>query len=274
MMATLNFAARFGRLRLPGLAAMAAALACVTALRAEPPSGAGSSAETQAAARFHSSYKEAYARWQAQSTNAGLAWQFSRAAFDWAELATNDSQRAELAEQGIAAGRQAILVNAKSAPGHLYLALNFGQLARTKLLGALKLVEEMEESFKKSIELDPKFDYAGAHRSLGILYRDAPGWPTSIGSRSKARLHLRQAVELCPEYPGNQIAYMESLLKWGDKKTIQTEVKAVEDSLAAARTQFSGDRWVLDWVAWNQRWEKVKTKAEVVAARGTGEEEK
>ena len=65
--------------------------------------------------------------------------------------------------------------------------MNLGQLARTELLGALKLVKEMEREFKTAADLDKQFDYAGPERCLGLLYRDAPGWPASIGSRRKAR---------------------------------------------------------------------------------------
>ncbi len=77
--------------------------------------------------------------------------------------------------------------NPNSAPAHYYLAMNLGQLARTEFLGALKLVREMEREFKTAAELDAQFDFAGPERSLGLLYRDAPGWPVSIGSKRKAR---------------------------------------------------------------------------------------
>src|SRR5207248_6916974 len=108
-------------------------------------------------------------------------------------------RRAEIAEQGIAAARQGIERAPRLAAPHYYLALNLGQLARTKKLGALRLVDEMEAELKAAIALDPKFDYAGPHRSLGLLYADAPGWPTSIGNHSKARQHLHTAIELSPE---------------------------------------------------------------------------
>src|SRR5947208_15493408 len=111
------------------------------------------------------------------------------ACFDWADLVESNSHRAEIAEQGISAARQALKLEPKMGAAHYYLGLNLGQLARTKKIGALKLVGEMEREFLAAIDLDPKFDFAGAHRSLGLLYLDAPGWPASIGNRTKARLH-------------------------------------------------------------------------------------
>src|SRR5690349_6743691 len=148
--------------------------------------------------RFHRVYVEAKSHSRKLTNDAEAAWQYARACFDRADFTANDDQRAAFAEEGIAASRRAIALQPNSAAGHYYLALNSGQLAQTKLWGALQLIDGMEEAWKKTIELDAKFDYAGAHRSLTLLYRDAPGWPTSVGSRSKARLHIQKALQLSP----------------------------------------------------------------------------
>ncbi|MCX6930190.1 MAG: hypothetical protein NT154_44320 [Verrucomicrobia bacterium] len=60
----------------------------------------------------------------------------------------------ETADQGIAACRLAIMRETNSAPAHYYLGLNLGQLARTKGLGALKLVDQMEREFNRAHDLD------------------------------------------------------------------------------------------------------------------------
>ena len=212
-------------------------------------------------------YDEAKARYQKETNNVDAAWEFGRAAFDLADIATNDTQRAALAQEGIDACRHGIRLDPKSPGAHYYLGLNLGQLAQTKLLGALKLVDQMEESWKTTLQLDPKFDYAGGHRTLGVLYRDAPGWPTSVGSRSKARQHLQKAVEICPEYPGNRLSLFEAYAKWGEKKLVQAQTNATEEFLKAARQKLTGEAWALDWRDWDKRWEKIKTKCVTVAAR-------
>jgi len=212
-------------------------------------------------------YDEAKARFQKETNSVEAAWEFGRATFDLADLSTNDTQRAALAHEGIDACRHGVRLDPESAGAHYYLGLNYGQLAQTKLLGAIKLVDSMEESWKKTIQLDPKFDYAGGHRTLGVLYRDAPGWPTSIGSRSKARQHLQKAVELCPEYPGNRLSLFEAYAKWGEKKAVQAQVKETEEFLKAARQRLTGEDWTLDWQDWDQRWEKIKARCAIVAAR-------
>src|SRR6266568_4837895 len=131
------------------------------------------SGRTTEEARAERIYFAARARLAHATNRAEAAWQFARACFDWAEFAAGNAPRAQIAIEGIAACRHAIALNPQLAAPYYYLALNLGQLARTKKLGALKLVEEMETNFKAAIALDPAFDYAGAHRSLGLLYLDA-----------------------------------------------------------------------------------------------------
>jgi tetratricopeptide (TPR) repeat protein len=212
-------------------------------------------------ARARRQFIEAEWHFRVETTNAEAAWQFGRAAFDWAEFATNNSQRAAIAEQGIAACRQLTAREPRLAAAHYYLALNLGKLAdATRNLGGLKLVMEMEREFKVVRQLDPGFDYAGADRSLGMLYRDAPGWPISVGSRSKARVHLRKAVELAPDYPDNRLCLLETYLEWGDKKAARAELARVEETLRIARRNFSGDQWAASWRDWDKRLEQIKAR--------------
>ncbi|HVY72247.1 MAG TPA: hypothetical protein VHH73_20100, partial [Verrucomicrobiae bacterium] len=150
----------------------------------------------------------------------------------------------------------------KLAAGHYYLAMDLGQLARTKSIGALRIVEEMEKEFKIARLLDEKFDYGGSDRSLGMLYRDVPGWPTSIGSRAKARLHLQKAVELSPEYPGNHLELASAQRQFGDKRELQKSVEILRELLPAARSKFTGEDWAAAWLDWNQMWRDIEPAAE------------
>jgi tetratricopeptide (TPR) repeat protein len=199
--------------------------------------------------------------YEAQPTNSVMAWQFARAAFDRAEFATNDTERAGLAVQGIGTCRKAIAADPKSAPAHYYLGMNLGQLARTKLLGALPLVDEMESSFKTARQLDEQFDYAGPDRNLGQLYFQAPGWPASVGSQSKARKHLERAVELDPGYPENRLNLAFGHLKWRDKKPLQRELESIEKLWPVAKTNFTGAEWDAAWLDWQQRYDQLREKA-------------
>ena len=168
-------------------------------------------------------------------------------------FATNDTERAALANLGIAACRPLVAREPKLADGHYYLAMNLGQLARTEYLGALALVREMEPEFKAAGELDARLDHAGPKRNLGLLYRDAPGWPVSVGNPSKAQSLLKQAVRLAPDFPENYLHLIESYLKWNELDDAERQLRALDAIWPAARTNLVGDQWEHSWDNWSIR---------------------
>jgi tetratricopeptide (TPR) repeat protein len=210
--------------------------------------------------RAQKAYEVARDAYRAAPQNDEAVWRYGRAIFDLAEFAKNDDAREELALEGIAVCRALVTRSPRHAAGHYYLGMNLGQLARTKTLGALSIVREMESVFKRSAELDNKVHYSGADRCLGILYLEAPGWPTSIGSKSKARLHLQRCVELSPEYPDNHLELMEAYVEWRDTKALQKAAKAYEELLPQAHETFTGERWEENWLDWNKRWQAIQNK--------------
>ncbi len=212
--------------------------------------------------RVHNSYVEAMGKLALDPTNSQTAWHFARACFERADFSTNDAQRATLAEQGITASKRAIELSSNSAAAYFYLGVNLGQLARTKLFTALGLLDEMEAAWQKSIALDAKFNYAAAERSLGLLYLDAPGWPLSLGSRSKARQHLQKATERVPDYPENHLCWLEAQLKWGETKSVTAQLPTMETMMQSARTNLTSEHWSRDWEDWDARWKRIKAKAE------------
>jgi hypothetical protein len=205
------------------------------------------------AAFARSEFQRAQIQFLSDANNPTNAWQFARAAFDFAEFATNDTERATLANQGIVACRTLVAREPEIAAGHYYLAMNLGQLARTKFLGALALVKEMEPEFKTAGDLDAQLDHAGPERNLGLLYRDAPGWPASIGNPSKAQSLLKQAVKLAPDYPENYLHLIESYLKWNEPDGAKKELRALDAIWPAARTNLTGEKWEQSWDNWSMR---------------------
>src|SRR5438132_12162741 len=97
----------------------------------------GLAATENPAARARKIFQDAQTRYQKEPRNAEAVWQFARACFDLADLATNNAQRIEVAEKGIAACKQLLSRDPQSAPGHYYLGMNLGQVAQTRGLGAL-----------------------------------------------------------------------------------------------------------------------------------------
>ena len=219
---------------------------------------------TNAAARAEGGFQKLRRSHQLNPTNAEAAWQFARACFDWAEFATNDTQRAQVAQLGIKASRELLGRNSNNIQAHYYLGMNLGQLARTKSLGALPIVDEMEIEFKAARTLDEKFDFAGPDRNLGLLYLDAPSIG-SIGSRSKARTHLQRAVELAPEFPENRLNLAEARVRWRDLEGARRELDALEARLNHAQAQFTGEAWSTAWADWERRLQKLRPQLQTAS---------
>jgi len=239
---------------------LAALIGCATGEKRSAGAEIKPNAPDSPVARAQRALNEAQRRHRSEPTNAVAAWKLSRACFDRAEFATDHAERAALANRGITAARQALARGSNAAPAHYYLGMNLGQLARTKTLGALKLVDQMEREFHLARALDERFDFAGPHRNLGLLYLEAPTI-ASVGDRGKARLHLQRAAELCPDYPENRLNLLEAYLRWNDRAEMRRELKAIEALWPAARTNFTGEAWVGAWRDWVRRREELARKA-------------
>jgi len=210
--------------------------------------------------RAETEFRRAQSELNTKTNDPVAAWQFARACFDRADFAANDNQRAALATRGIDVCRQVLARDPKVAAAHYYLAMNLGQLARTKTLGALKLVKEMEVEFKAAIDLNDRLDFGGPARSLGMLYRDAPGWPTSIGSKRKARTYIEQAAKIAPAFPENHMVLAESYLKWRDPDAARQELEALDILWPDAQKSFTGEIWERDWADWTERRDALRKK--------------
>lgn len=228
-----------------------------------PISGDGDEAtvdKTTPAERAAGAYIEARTAHFNDRTDATAAWQFARACFDRAFAIESKPMRAAFAEEGIAAARAATQADPKSAPGFYYLALNVGQLASTKTLGALALVEEMEKHLLHARSLDMTFDHGGPDRTLGLLYRDAPGWPLSVGSRKKARQHLEAALAIAPDYFENRLNLLETFIEWREKAEAVAEYGRTAELLPEARTSLAGPQWETSWADWDHRWPEAEAR--------------
>ncbi len=203
--------------------------------------------------RFEAAFVEERAQWLAATNDHQVAWHFSRAAYDWADAQTSNRDRARIAQIGINAANAALALRPGCAEGHYFRALNLGQLAQTKTLGALKIVVRIEASFLAARAADEHFDQAGADRGLGLLYLEAPGWPTSVGNHDKARKHLERAVELVPIHPGNRLALAEAHLKWREPGAARLQLDALDRDWSANRLRLSGPQWEADWRVWQAR---------------------
>ncbi len=114
------------------------------------------------------------------------------------------------------------------ADGHYWLALNLCGLA--EFSGArrgLTLVPQIIEEMEHSLEVNPSYEQAGAHRVLGRIYYACPGWPLSVGDIHESLEHLSSAVALAPENSTNHLFLAETLLKLGKKEEARQELEQV-----------------------------------------------
>ena len=180
-------------------------------------------------------------------------WQLARAAFDLADVTPREKEKARLAEIGRAASRAAIKESPANAPAHYYLALCSGELAQAKAVGGLRLIHEIQSEFEAARVLDENFDHAGPDRGLGLLFLEAPGWPTSVGDRKKARAHLERAVVLAPEYPENRLALLDLMVRVKDHRGAVAQMAAIESMWSKAKAQLTGEEWASAWRDWEHR---------------------
>ena len=232
------------------------AIGCVVFLGLCAAGNANGAETSTPAARAEGRFQEAQRRYYEQPTSLQAAVKAAQTAFDWAEFASRDAQRADIAQFGIAAGKNAVAASPTNAAAHYWLGMNYAQLARTKSLGALRLVRDMETELLRAVELDGSVDFAGPHRILGLLYRDAPGWPTSVGSKKKARQHLERSVQIAPEFPENHLSLLETYEEWGEKENLARHLPATQTSLDKARQTFTGEEWEEEWSDWEKRMKK------------------
>ena len=200
---------------------------------------------------FHRAEKD----FSASTNFPAAALELARTSFDFAELATNSAQCAEIAQRGIGVCRHWLAHEPQSAAAHYYLAMNLGKLAEAEApsLGAYKLVHEVEHEFTTAAALDVRFDFAGPARNLGELYFQAPGWPLSIGSNHKALECFERALTLAPDYPENLLNLAEARLKWRQYKEFLVVMEKLELLWPAARVRFTGENWERSWLDWQTR---------------------
>lgn len=206
-------------------------------------------------ARAEAAYAIAMKAYQADTNSPAAAGTAGKASAALADLATNDTQRAQVARSGIAVCQQLLALASNSVPGHYYLAINLGQLAKAEApsFSAYRRVHEVEREFLAAAKLDAQFDHAGPARSLGLLYFEAPGWPWSVGSKSRAREWLERAAQLAPDYPANPLSLAEAQLKWRERAEAEKSLKKIDEIWPAAQTNYVGEAWQEEWQDWDAR---------------------
>jgi tetratricopeptide (TPR) repeat protein len=119
--------------------------------------------------------------------------------------------------------------------GHYWLAMNLCGQADVggKLLGH-RLLPRILEELQRAVALDAAYDQAGAHRVLGRIFYEAPGWPLSVGDLQKSLQHLKAAVRLAPATSTNHLFLAQTLSRLNEAGLARQELEQVLKSTRGA----------------------------------------
>ena len=162
---------------------------------------------------------------RAERTN--LLVRAARLCFLLGELSPKEDKR-QYFEKGRGYGETLAMEQPAWAEGHYWLALNLCGLAE---LGGprrgLKLVPLIIEAMEQALQVNPAYDQAGPHRTLGRIYFECPAWPLSVGDLHKSLRHLTAAVTIAPQNSTNHLFLAETLFKLGKKAEAREELDQV-----------------------------------------------
>jgi hypothetical protein len=146
-----------------------------------------------------------------------------------------DSRRMGYYQKGEPYAETLIREEANRVEGHYWLAMSLCGQADVggKLLGH-RLLPRILEELKRSVALDAAYDQAGAHRVLGRIYYEAPGWPLSVGDLAKSRQHLQAAVRLAPDTSTNHLYLAQTLFRLNEDGLARQELAQVLKSTRGA----------------------------------------
>lgn len=142
-----------------------------------------------------------------------------------------DPAREAQFEAGMTYGQEAITLNPKAVYGNYWYAANLGSWGLCRgIMSSLKSITPMRKSMEIVLKGNENFYFAGPHRVLGRLYHQAPGWPISIGNKSKAADHLERAVKLAPTFFHNRLYLAEFYLDVGKKAKAKEHLEWMLDT--------------------------------------------
>jgi tetratricopeptide (TPR) repeat protein len=164
-----------------------------------------------------------------------------------AEREKDASVRTDLAVSAVQAGQWCLRRDPGSPACKFWLGVALGLQARDRPVTAEDGLKRMAQLLRDVVKDAPLLDEAGPERVLSLLLARAPGWPIGPGDVEEALVLARKAVELRPDYPPNQVALGEALLKNDDRaKALEALARAID---LAGRGTFASDPDAPSWIA-------------------------
>jgi hypothetical protein len=171
-------------------------------------------------------------------------WRLARACLLASEIENASAEKTAWLLRGEDAAGAATRENPNGVEGYYYMAALRGRRVQQSGLGGITLVGSVETLGLKAAELDPVFEDAGAYRLLGMLYSQAPPWPTSVGDMDLAVEYAQKAVATS-DYPLNKLFLAQVLIEAGDPHGARTALREVLAAPKVGRWAKVGERWRL-----------------------------
>jgi len=155
----------------------------------------------------------------------------TRGCFILGDLSEKKDIRRQYYEKGRSYAESLLEEDQASLAGHYWLGLNLAGLADVgSAFTGRSLLPRILDELRRSLALNEAYDQAGAHRTLGLIYFEAPRPPFSVGDLDQSLKHLTAAVRLAPECSTNHLYLAETLLRLGRKDEARQELARVLSS--------------------------------------------
>jgi hypothetical protein len=134
-------------------------------------------------------------------------------ASDWAEHGMKDASRAKKE-------------NPQRVEAHYRYALCLGVYLREHWTSVVTRLDELIASARKAAELDEKYDGAGPHVLLALVYAEAPR--ILGGDPDRARKHMARFLALFPDDEGNKLAAAKVHLELGEEEEARRHLDTID----------------------------------------------
>lgn len=149
--------------------------------------------------------------------------------YGWRLEKESNRRRLELAKLMLKVSKEAIALDPNRAEAYMWAGAGLGCVGLTRgILSSLQLIPQGKEYLEKSISVDPNYFDAGALLLLGRAYTVVPGFPLSVGDKTKALKLLRLAKTKAPSSTLIEICLADLL--WAHEHN--TEAIAILEKIA------------------------------------------